>query len=154
LAGLLAPDAGSARVLGHALPREMKRVRHAVGYLPQRNWLYGALSVRENLRFRAAVFGLVSPSRVADQQIDAFGLNAFATQSVGQLSGGWMRRVELAAVLIHAPRVLLLDEPTAGLDAEARRDIWRRLTSLAEQGTAILLSTHDRAEAQLCSHLI
>jgi ABC-2 type transport system ATP-binding protein len=154
LAGLLAPDAGTAKVLGYSLPEEMGRVRHTVGYLPQRNWLYSALSVRENLRFRAAVFGLGAPSRAAQLQIDAFGLNAFASTAVAKLSGGWTRLVELAAVLIHRPRVLLLDEPTAGLDPAARQEIWRKLTSLAAHGTAILLSTHDLAEAQRCSHLI
>jgi ABC-2 type transport system ATP-binding protein len=154
LAGLLAPDAGTAEVVGYTLPKEMGRVRHAVGYLPQRNWLYSALSVRENLRFRAAVFGVKSPLRAANLQIDAFGLNAFASKAVAELSGGWTRLVELAAVLIHRPRVLLLDEPTAGLDPGARQDIWRRLTSLAAHGTAIVLSTHDLAEAQRCSHLI
>jgi len=154
LAGLLTPDAGDAQVLGYCLPGQMERVRHAVGYLPQRNWLYSTLSVRENLRFRAAVFGLESPLRAADRQIEAFGLDAFAAQAAGKLSGGWARLVELAAVLIHRPRVLLLDEPTVGLDPAARRDIWRRLTALADQGAAILLSTHDLTEAQHCAHLV
>jgi len=154
LSGLLAPDSGSAHVLGHALPSQGTRVRQLVGYLPQRNWLYSALSVRENLLFRAAVFDLKSPSRAAELQIDAFGLNAYASNAVATLSGGYTRLVELAAVLIHQPRVLLLDEPTTGLDPAARQVIWRRLASLAAQGTAIVLSTHDLAEAQYCSHLI
>jgi ABC-2 type transport system ATP-binding protein len=154
LAGLLAPDDGTACVLGYCLPKQMTRVRHAVGYLPQRNWLYPALSVRENLRFRAAVFGVRSPSRAADAHIDAFGLRGLASTAVANLSGGWTRLVELAAVLIHRPRVLLLDEPTAGLDPVARQDIWRRLSELAAQDTAVVLSTHDLAEAQRCSHLI
>jgi ABC-2 type transport system ATP-binding protein len=154
LAGLLPLDGGMASVLGYILPREMVRAREAVGYLPQRNWLYSTLSVRENLRFRASVFGLKRPARSTDLQIEAFGLDAFANVPVRNLSGGWTRLVELAAVLIHRPRVLLLDEPTAGLDPSARQDIWRRLTSLAAQGTAIVLSTHDLAEAQRCSHLL
>ena len=154
LAGLLAPDEGTVSVLGYSLPKEMVRVRESVGYLPQRNWLYSALSVRENLRFRASVFGLKAPASATEQQIEAFGLEAFANVPVSNLSGGWTRLVELAAVLIHRPRVLLLDEPTAGLDPSARQDIWRRLTSLAAHGTAIVLSTHDLAEAQRCSHLL
>ena len=154
LCGLLAPDSGSAHVLGYALPSQGARVRQLVGYLPQRNWLYSSLSVRENLLFRAAVFDLKSPSRAAELQIDAFGLNAYASNAVGTLSGGYTRLVELAAVMIHQPRVLLLDEPTTGLDPAARQVIWRRLASLAAQGTAIVLSTHDLAEAQYCSHLI
>ena len=154
LAGLLAPDAGTAKILGHCLPWESDRVRHSVGYVPQRNWLYSTLSVRENLRFRAAVFGVKSPARAADLQIEAFGLSAHAHTSVGNLSGGWSRLTELAAALIHRPRVLLLDEPTVGLDPAARQHIWRRLTSLAAGGAAIVLSTHDLAEAQRCSHLL
>ncbi|MBS0417726.1 MAG: ABC transporter ATP-binding protein [Proteobacteria bacterium] len=154
LSGLLEPDSGTAHVLGYELPSQEARVRRSIGYLPQRNWLYAALSVRENLVFRATVFGLKSPSRVAEQQIEAFGLNAYASNAVATLSGGRTRLVELAAVLIHQPRVLLLDEPTAGLDPAARQVIWRRLASLAAQGAAIVLSTHDLAEAQFCSHLI
>jgi ABC-2 type transport system ATP-binding protein len=154
LAGLLAPDAGTAKILGYSLPWESKRVRHSVGYVPQRNWLYSTLSVRENLRFRAAIFGVKSPARAAELQMEAFGLNAYARTPVGNLSGGWSRLTELAAALIHCPRVLLLDEPTVGLDPAARQDIWRRLTSLAARGTAIVLSTHDLAEAQRCSDLV
>src|SRR5262249_41932319 len=111
LAGLLPADAGNATVLGHALPGEMGRVRQGVGYLPQRNWLYSSLSVRENLRFRAAVFGMKSPWRAAELQIEAFGLDAYASQAVATLSGGWTRLVELAAVLIHQPRRLRLGVP-------------------------------------------
>lgn len=154
LAGLLVADEGNGAVLGHTLPGEMSRLRKAIGYLPQRNWLYSTLSVRENLRFRAAVFGMKSPLRAADLQINAFGLNSIASEPVAKLSGGRTRLVELAAVLIHEPRVLVLDEPTAGLDPAARQDIWRTLTSLAAQGTAIVFSTHDPAEMRRCSHLV
>lgn len=154
LAGLLAPDRGEGSVLGCDLLQGVRRVRHEVGYLAQRSVLYPTLSVRENLRFRAAVFGLPNPALTADLQIGAFGLREFATAPAGQLSGGWSRQVELAAALIHRPRVLLLDEPTAGLDPAARQAIWRRLTSLAVQGTAIVLSTHDLTEAQRCSNIL
>ena len=154
LAGLIAPDRGDGMVLGCDLLRGARRVRHEVGYLAQRSVLYPTLSVRENLRFRAAVFGLSDPARVADLQIDAFGLAEFAAVPVGQLSGGWCRQLDLAAALIHRPRVLLLDEPTAGLDPAARQAIWRRLLSLAAQGTAIVLSTHDLNEAQYCENIL
>jgi ABC-2 type transport system ATP-binding protein len=154
LAGLVAPDRGDGMVLGCDLLRGARRVRHKVGYLAQRSVLYPTLSVWENLRFRAAVFGLSDPARMADLQIGAFGLAEFAAVSVGQLSGGWCRQLDLAAALIHGPRVLLLDEPTAGLDPAARQAIWRRLLSLAAQGTAIVLSTHDLNEAQYCENIL
>ena len=154
LAGLIAPDHGEGLVLGCDLLRSARRVRHEVGYLAQRSTLYPTLSVQENLRFRAAVFGSPDPASAADRQIDAFGLAEFTAVSVAQLSGGWCRQVELAATLIHRPRVLLLDEPTAGLDPAARQAIWRRLISLAAQGTAIVLSTHDFVEAQRCARIL
>jgi ABC-2 type transport system ATP-binding protein len=154
LAGLIAPDHGEGVVLGCDLLRTARRVRHEVGYLAQRSALYPTLSVRENLRFRAAVFGCPEPMRAADLQIGAFGLAEFTAVSVGQLSAGWCRQVELAATLIHRPRMLLLDEPTAGLDPAARHAIWRRLISVAAQGTAIVLSTHDFVEAQRCAHIV
>jgi len=154
LAGLIAPDNGGGLVLGCDLLRSARRVRHEIGYLAQRSALYPTLSVRENLRFRAAVFGSPDPASAADLQIDAFGLADFTAVSVGQLSGGWCRQVELAATLIHRPRVLLLDEPTAGLDPAARQAIWRRLISLAAQGTAIVLSTQDFVEAQRCARIL
>ncbi len=154
LAGLVAPDQGEGSVLGRDLLRGARRVRHEVGYLAQRSVLYPTLSVRENLRFRAAVFGLPDPARRADLQIGAFGLVDFASVAVGELSGGWCRRVDLAAASIHSPRVLLLDEPTAALDPAARQAIWRRLLSLAAQDTAIVLSTHDLNEAQYCDNIL
>ena len=154
LAGLVAPDHGEGSVLGCDLLRGARRVRLNVGYLAQRSVLYPTLSVRENLRFRAAVFGLSDPVRMADLQIRTFGLAEFASVSIGELSGGWCRQVDLAAALIHRPRVLLLDEPTAALDPAARQAIWGRLLSLAAQGTAIVLSTHDLNEAQYCENVL
>jgi ABC-2 type transport system ATP-binding protein len=154
LAGLIAPDRGEGSVLGCDLVRAAHRIRHKVGYLAQRSVLYPTLSVRENLRFRAAVFGSSDPARSADLQIAAFGLTEFAAVLVGQLSGGWCRQVDLAAALIHHPRVLLLDEPTAGLDPAARQAIWRRLVSLAVHGATVVLSTHDLNEAQHCERVL
>jgi ABC-2 type transport system ATP-binding protein len=154
LAGLLTPDEGGGSVLGHDLLREPHRVRRKVGYLAQHNTLYSALSVRENLRFRASIFGLKRPAWTANEQLRAFGLSEFATIRVGQLSGGWLRQVQLAAALIHRPQLLLLDEPTVGLDPAARHAIWRSLTGLATAGTAIILSTHDLAEAERCSQVL
>ena len=154
LAGLLSPDAGAGSVLGCDLSRHSRGVRHEVGYLAQRSTLYPTLSVRENLRFHAAVFGLTDPGHAADRQIDAFGLGEFIAAKTGELSGGWRRQVDLAVAVIHRPRVLLLDEPTAALDPAARQAIWRRLISLSAQGTAIVLSTHDLGEAERCAHIL
>ena len=154
IAGLIPADEGAGAVLGRDLRAATRAVRHKVGYLAQRCTLYGALSVRENLRFRAAVFGAADPGSAAEKQISAFGLTAFGASRVADLSGGWSRRVELAAVMIHNPRLLLLDEPTTGLDAAARESIWLRLLAFAAQGTAIVFSTHDLSDTQCCSQVV
>ena len=154
LAGLLAPDEGEGFVLGCDLRRERHLIRRNVGYLAQRDTLYSTLSVLENLRFRASLFGLPRPASVADEQLRYFGTSGFAAVAVGRLSGGWLRQVQLAAALIHRPSLLLLDEPTVGLDPAARHAIWRKLTSLAIDGTAIVLCTHDLAEAARCSQVL
>ena len=154
IAGLIPADEGAGAVLGRDLRAATRAVRHKVGYLAQRCTLYGALSVRENLRFRAAVFGAADPGSAAEKQIRAFGLTALGASRVADLSGGWSRRVELAAVMIHNPRLLLLDEPTTGLDAAARESIWLRLLAFAAQGTAIVFSTHDLGETQYCSQVV
>jgi ABC-2 type transport system ATP-binding protein len=154
LAGLLIPDAGEGSILGHDLLRASHLIRASVGYLAQHCTLYSTLSVRENLRFRASIFGLKRPAWIAHEQIRAFGLAEFASTPVGELSGGWLRQVQLAAALIHRPRLLLLDEPTVGLDPAARQSIWRTLTGLAIEGTAIILSTHDLVEAARCSQIL
>lgn len=154
IAGLIPADEGAGAVLGRDLRAAARAVRHEVGYLAQRCTLYGALSVRENLRFRAAVFGVPDSRRAAEQQIRAFDLTAFGDTRIADLSGGWSRRVELAAVMIHNPRLLLLDEPTTGLDAGARESIWLRLRAFAARGTAVVFSTHDLGETQCCSQIV
>jgi ABC-type multidrug transport system ATPase subunit len=154
LAGLLNPDGGEGSVVGHDLCREAHLIRRKVGYLAQHSTLYSTLSVHENLRFRASIFGLRRPASVAQQQIRAFGLEEFRSTAVGRLSGGWSRQVQLAAALIHYPRLLLLDEPTVGLDTAARNRMWRALTGLAIEHVAIVLSTHDPVEAGRCSQIL
>ena len=154
LAGLMIPDEGEGSILGHDLIRAAHLIRQKVGYLAQHGTLYSTLSVRENLRFRASIFGLRRPACIAHEQLRAFGLADFASVAVGELSGGWLRQVQLAAALIHRPRLLLLDEPTIGLDPAARHAIWRTLSGLAIQGTAIVLSTHDLLEAGRCSQVL
>jgi ABC-2 type transport system ATP-binding protein len=152
LAGILKPDEGHGQILGFDLVKEAAEIRERVGYMSQALSLYADLSVFENLRFRAQVYGLSSPRAAAEAAIVNFELAKFARTAAGRLSGGWARRLQLAAALIHSPRLVFLDEPTAGLDAVARRDVWRRIGSLAAAGAEVIVSTHDLAEAERCSY--
>jgi ABC-2 type transport system ATP-binding protein len=152
LAGILKPDQGRGRVLGFDLVRDANKIRERVGYMSQRFSLYGDLSVLENLRFRASVYGLKRPREAAETVIDGFELGDYARSPAGQLSGGWTRRLQLAAALIHFPKLVLLDEPTAGLDALSRQQVWRHIGRLAADGVGVVVSTHDLAEAERCSH--
>jgi ABC-2 type transport system ATP-binding protein len=155
LLGLLAPSEGSATVLGCAIPRDAERLRPAVGYMTQRFSLYEDLSVRENLDFAAAVFGLAGARRRARVQLaleDAELLPYVATRAAS-LSGGWKQRLALAAATIHEPELLVLDEPTAGVDPQSRRTFWEKLFALAAGGTTILVSTHYMDEAARCHRL-
>ena len=154
LAGLLAPDGGSGTVLGHDLQRERAAIRRRVGYLAQRFSLYASLSVRANLRFRADVFGVPQPRAAIAAVVDAFGLKSVEKLPLEQLSGGQARLVQLASAVVHAPPLLLLDEPTAGLDAVARQSVWRQIARLASHGTAVVLSTHDLADASRCGRIV
>jgi ABC-2 type transport system ATP-binding protein len=151
LAGILRPDGGRGRVLGCDLLRDATTIRERVGYMSQRLSLYAELSVFENLRFRAAVYGLRNPRAAAEAAIGEFGLAQWAGSPAGSLSGGWARRLQLAASLLHSPRLVLLDEPTAGLDAAARQGVWRRVGGLAAAGAGVIVCTHDLAEAERCS---
>ena len=155
LLGLLAPSEGSARVLGFTVPDDAERLRPAVGYMTQRFSLYEDLSVRENLDFAAAVFGLPASQRrqrVA-AAIDDAGLLPYAATRAGALSGGWKQRLALAAATIHDPQLLVLDEPTAGVDPQSRRTFWEKLFTLAAQGKTIFVSTHYMDEAVRCHRI-
>jgi ABC-2 type transport system ATP-binding protein len=154
LAGLLEADGGRGSLLGLDLLRQSAEVRRSVGYLAQRDSLYGLLTVQENLSFRADAFGLRTPARVVLAAIDRFGLQPFTTQRADRLSGGWARILQLAVALLHEPQVVILDEPTAGLDVAARQAVWRHLTRLAGEGRALLLSTHDLLDANRCSRIV
>jgi ABC-2 type transport system ATP-binding protein len=151
LGGLLMPDAGQGSVLGFDLVRNARNIRRHVGYMSQRLSLYTELSVLENLRFRAQVYGARRPRAVAEAALDEFDLTEYARMPAGRLSGGWARRLQLAACMIHLPRLLLLDEPTAGLDAVSRHEVWRRLADKAAEGVSVVISTHDLAEAEWCT---
>jgi ABC-2 type transport system ATP-binding protein len=153
LAGLLKPDAGVGRVLGHDLALADRRIRHDVGYMAQRLALYPSLSVLDNLRFRAEVYGVANAVQTARGVVADFGLAPYASLPAERLSGGWARLVQLAAALMHSPRLVLLDEPTAGLDPAARQAVWQRIASLAGAGVAVVIATHDLAEAERCSHV-
>jgi ABC-2 type transport system ATP-binding protein len=152
--GLLAPGRGGGEVLGEALGARPARRRAAIGYMAQHTVLYDELSVAENLRFRAGAMGLAGAARHADDTLRAHRLGEVADQRVGRLSGGWRQRVAFAVAQLASPRLLLLDEPSAGLDAEARAALWAELRALAGTGTTLLVSTHDAAEAALCDALI
>lgn len=151
LAGILKPDQGHGHVLGFDFVNEAGEIRRHVGYMSQRLSLYADLSVFENLRFRAEIYGLDKPRIAADRAIEDFGLMAYRRSAAKRLSGGWARRLQLAAALIHHPRLLLLDEPTAGLDAVSRQEVWQRIGYLAAHGAGIVVSTHDLAEAERCA---
>jgi ABC-2 type transport system ATP-binding protein len=155
LLGLLSPTHGAARVLDCEIPAQAERLRPAVGYMTQRFSLYDDLSVRENLDFAAEVFGLGPGrrrTRVAEV-LEEYGLLPYAKARAAALSGGWKQRLALAASTIHAPQLLVLDEPTAGVDPESRRAFWERLFDLAAVGTTIFVSTHYMDEAVRCHRL-
>jgi ABC-2 type transport system ATP-binding protein len=150
LCGLLTPDAGAGRCLGYDIINESKEIKRKVGYMPQRFGLYEDLSIRENLDFVARIYGVPEARRRVGETLERLGLVERARQLAGQLSGGWKQRLALAACLLHAPRLLLLDEPTAGVDPKARREFWDQIHELAADGITVLVSTHYMDEAERC----
>ncbi|MFL5296361.1 MAG: ABC transporter ATP-binding protein [Phenylobacterium sp.] len=153
LAGLLKPDAGEGQVLGCDLGGVHRAIAAQVGYMPQRLALYGDLSVVGNLRFRAEVYGLADPRAAVEAALVEFGLAERRAERAERLSGGWARRLQFAATLIHRPRLVLLDEPTAGLDAASRHEMWRRIGRLAGAGAGVIINTHDLGEAEQCDRV-
>lgn len=154
LCGLLKPDAGEGQCLGLDFRREAAAIKRQVGYMTQKFGLYEDLSIRENLDFVARLFELPQRGEAVNQALERLGLQSRQHQLAGALSGGWKQRLALAACLIHAPRLLLLDEPTAGVDPKARRDFWDEIHSLAAQGITVLVSTHYMDEAARCHDLV
>ncbi len=154
LCGLLTPDAGEGSCLGLDIVGERLQIRRQVGYMTQRFGLYEDLSIRQNLDFVARLFELPQRKRRVDEALDGLGLGSRAQQLAGSLSGGWKQRLALAACLLHDPRLLLLDEPTAGVDPKARRDFWDQIHHLAARGVTVLVSTHYMDEAERCHELI
>ena len=153
LCGLLEPDAGEGRCLGHDLLRESRQIKLHVGYMTQRFGLYGDLTIEENLDFVARAYGMAARRQVVDQALERLGLTARRAQLAGALSGGWKQRLALAACMLHEPDLLLLDEPTAGVDPKARRDFWHQIHALAADGLTVLVSTHYMDEAERCHRL-
>lgn len=152
LAGVLSPDGGSATVAGADIAREPEAAKARLSYMPQRFGLYEDLTVEENIRFYADVFGVSRSEREARvrQLLDAAGMSPFTTRLAGKLSGGMKQKLGLVCALIHRPLVILLDEPTNGVDPVSRRDFWRILYSLLNEGIAILMSTSYLDEAERC----
>jgi ABC-2 type transport system ATP-binding protein len=155
LAGVLRPDAGAIRVAGVDVVAEPKRVRSELSYMPQRFGLYEDLTVAENIFFYSELFSVSPRERRArtGQLLEAAGLAPFQRRLAGQLSGGMKQKLGLVCALIHTPRVLLLDEPTTGVDPVSRRDFWAILYNLRESGVTILLSTAYMDEAERCSRV-
>ena len=150
LTGLLTPDAGSGTCLGYDIRTESRQIKAQVGYMTQRFSLYEDLTVRENLEVVARVHGLADPRGRAQAALERLGLAERARQLAGTLSGGWKQRLALGACILPEPKLLLLDEPTAGVDPKARRDFWTEIHALAAQGLTVLVSTHYMDEAERC----
>jgi len=154
LCGLLTPDSGSGTCLGYDIRKQAEEIKRQVGYMTQKFGLYEDLSIRENLVFVARVYGLDRVNARVDAALERLGLKERARQLAGKLSGGWKQRLALAACILHEPKLLLLDEPTAGVDPKARRDFWDQIHSLARQGLTVLVSTHYMDEAERCHEII
>lgn len=155
LCGLMTPTAGSASVVGYDVGAEPEQVRRRIGYMSQRFGLYDDLTVAENLRFYASLYGLRGDARKGriEEQLAELGLDERAGQLAGTLSGGWKQRLALACATTHHPAMLFLDEPTAGVDPASRRLLWQWVYRLAQQGTTILVTTHYMDEAERCQRL-
>ncbi|MBO6668850.1 ABC transporter ATP-binding protein [Parvibaculum sp.] len=150
LCGLLTPDAGAGTCLGHDIISDSAKIKLKVGYMTQRFSLYEDLSIRENLAFVASIYGLKKPKQAVRETLEKLGLETRANQLAGALSGGWKQRLALAAAIMHEPKLLLLDEPTAGVDPKARREFWDEIHQLADNGLTVLVSTHYMDEAERC----
>jgi ABC-2 type transport system ATP-binding protein len=153
MCGLLTPDGGRGTALGYDILTERDRIKRHVGYMTQRFSLYQDLSIQENLEFVARVYGLAAPEKEAREAIARLGLDGRERQLAGTLSGGWKQRLALGACILPRPELLLLDEPTAGVDPKARREFWGEIHKLAADGMTVLVSTHYMDEAERCHEI-
>ena len=153
LCGLLTPDSGRGTALGYDIRTQSEEIKRHVGYMTQRFSLYQDLSILENLEFVARVYGLADPSKEARGAIERLGLQGRERQLAGELSGGWKQRLALGACILPKPDLLLLDEPTAGVDPKARREFWGEIHKLASEGMSVLVSTHYMDEAERCHEI-
>ncbi len=153
MCGLLNPDSGSGTCLGYDIRRESAEIKRNVGYMTQRFSFWDDLTIRENLDFVARMYEVSNRREVVRKSLEDLGLSSRASQLAGELSGGWKQRMALAACMLHNPKLLLLDEPTAGVDPKARRDFWDELQGLAARGISVLVSTHYMDEAVRCHKL-
>jgi len=153
ICGLLTPDGGHGTALGHDILKERDEIKRRVGYMTQRFSLYQDLSIQENLEFVARVYGVPDPGKAAREAIERLGLQGRERQLAGTLSGGWKQRLALGACILPKPELLLLDEPTAGVDPKARREFWAEIHKLAADGMTVLVSTHYMDEAERCHEI-
>src|SRR3954468_2826111 len=153
ICGLLKPDSGSGQCLGHDVVSETAAIKREVGYMTQRFSLWEDLTIRENLEFVARMYGMRDRKQAVGGALKDLGLETRQNQLAGTLSGGWKQRLSLAACMLHDPKLLLLDEPTAGVDPQARRDFWEEIHALAAKGISVLVATHYMDEAERCHRL-
>jgi ABC-2 type transport system ATP-binding protein len=153
ICGLLKPDSGAGQCLGFDILSQSADIKRRTGYMTQRFSLYEDLSIEENLRFVVRIYSLDRRRERVDQALERLGLTGRRGQLAGSLSGGWKQRLALAAAVLHEPQLLLLDEPTAGVDPKARRDFWDQIHGLSGQGMTVLVSTHYMDEAERCHEI-
>jgi len=153
ICGLLTPDAGEGACIGYDVIRQSDMIKKKVGYMPQKFSLYTELSVQENLEFIAQLYQVQNVKTKIQQVMQRLDLHERSQQLAGHLSGGWKQRLAFAACLVHEPELLLLDEPTAGIDPLARRDFWDAIHQLSQEGVTTLMSTHYMDEAERCHSL-
>jgi len=153
MCGLLTPDGGEGRCLGYDILTQSNEIKREAGYMTQRFSYWEDLSIRENLDFVARIYELANRKHIVEEALQNLGLSSRANQLAKSLSGGWKQRLALAACMLRHPKLLLLDEPTAGVDPGARRDFWEELHQLASQGVSVLISTHYMDEAERCHKL-
>ncbi len=153
MCGLLTPDSGSGSCLGYDIIKQSDEIKRHVGYMTQKFSYWDDLTIRENLDFIARLYAMPERKATVDRCLEGLGLSSRAHQLTGSLSGGWKQRLALAACMLHKPQLLLLGEPTAGVDPTARRDFWEELHRLAAEGISVLVSTHYMDEAERCHKL-